>query len=100
MRGSKIIIYKLYLIYYVRASIKKSTGLIGYGNHLDGSDNGGKSIELLMDYAGLCSIPVLERYYHKEQHDSTLHVLNEACPIFIYISHYEQGIISLSQQNQ
>lgn len=29
-----------------------------------------------------------------------MHVLNEACPIFIYISHYEQCVVSLAQQNQ
>jgi len=52
VRGSKIIIYKLYLICYARASIKKSTGLTGYGNRLDGLDSGGKGIGLLMDYAG------------------------------------------------
>jgi hypothetical protein len=74
----------------------KSIDWIGYGIRLDELGIHDKLKGLLLRFVGLCSIPVLECYYHKEQHDSTLHVLNEACPIFIYISHYEQGIISLS----
>jgi len=29
-----------------------------------------------------------------------LHVLNEACPIFINISHYEQCVVSFSHQDK
>ena len=60
VQGSKIIIYKLYLICYVRALLMKSIDLIGYGSHLDELDNGGKSKGLLMRFVGLCSVPVLE----------------------------------------
>jgi hypothetical protein len=38
--------------------------------------------------------------YHEEQQNPALHELNEAAPILINITHYEQGIVPFTQQHQ